>query len=72
MALLCDATDGPVLCNTYLTPAECRIAPALDAALKNAARARAAGASRRETAQHTLNRLEMAKYEEETWRRDQG
>lgn len=58
-----DATDGVALSsrNIYLTPAERQFAPALYAALQDAARAWAAGASKQETVQHALKRLEAAK-----------
>jgi pantoate--beta-alanine ligase len=49
--------------NTYLTPAERQLAPALYAALQDAARAWAAGASKRETVQCALRRLQAAKDE---------
>jgi pantoate--beta-alanine ligase len=51
--------------NTYLTPAERQLAPALYAALQGASRAWAAGASKQESVQHALQRLEDARREGE-------
>jgi len=60
-----DAANGIALSsrNTYLTPAERQLAPALYAALQDAARVWAAGASKRETTQCALKRLQAAKDE---------
>jgi len=62
-----DPTDGLALSsrNTYLTPAERQLAPALYAALQDAARAWAAGANKQECIQHGLKRLEVARDEGE-------
>jgi pantoate--beta-alanine ligase len=62
-----DATNGLALSsrNVYLTPAERQLAPAFYAALQDAARAWAASASKRETLQAALNRLEAAREEGE-------
>lgn len=66
-----DATSGLALSsrNVYLTPAERQLAPAFYAALQDAARAWASGASKRETVQCALERLEGAREEGE---RDHG
>lgn len=62
-----DATNGLALSsrNVYLTPAERQLAPAFYAALQDAARAWASGASKRETVQCALERLEGAREEGE-------
>jgi len=62
-----DATNGLALSsrNVYLTPAERQLAPAFYAALQDAARAWAASASKRETVQCALERLEAAREEGE-------
>ena len=62
-----DATNGLALSsrNTYLTPAERQLAPALYAALQDAARTWAAGASKRETVRCAIKRLEAARDEGE-------
>jgi pantoate--beta-alanine ligase len=62
-----DATNGLALSsrNVYLTPAERQLAPAFYAALQDAARAWAASASKRETVQCALKRLEAARVEGE-------
>jgi pantoate--beta-alanine ligase len=62
-----DATNGLALSsrNVYLTPAERQLAPAFYAALQDAARAWAASASKRETVQCALKRLEAAREEGE-------
>ena len=51
--------------NVYLTPAERQLAPAFYAALQDAARAWGASASKRETVQRALKRLEAAREEGE-------
>jgi len=62
-----DATNGLALSsrNMYLTPAERQLAPALYAALQDAARTWAAGASKRETVHCAIKRLEAARDEGE-------
>jgi pantoate--beta-alanine ligase len=62
-----DAANGLALSsrNAYLTPAERQLAPALYAALQDAARVWAAGASKQETVQCALKRLRAAKDEGE-------
>jgi pantoate--beta-alanine ligase len=62
-----DGTDGLALSsrNVYLTPAERQLAPAFYAALQDAARAWAASASKRETVQCALERLQAAREEGE-------
>lgn len=62
-----DATNGLALSsrNVYLTPAERQLAPVFYAALQDAARAWATSASKRETVQCALERLEAAREEGE-------
>jgi pantoate--beta-alanine ligase len=62
-----DATNGLALSsrNVYLTPAERQLAPAFYGALQDAARAWAGSASKRETVQCALTRLEAAREEGE-------